>query len=502
LENPAGNGHRQDASSKDKTKMQAALEKFCSRKRCGAWLPHDPQHIETFLAYMHAAAAKSIQANETLVEPIQDLQDLVSQNTELKRNVEAMFTEANEKKAQTPLNTPGVTSFNEFLHMLNLLMKTAPAYYAKSKADHSAAGLVGFPINALLDWPMATNAGFAVFQNMLFNRQFKKILSYWAVFLGTPDSRYVLTTMEHDVLGAPVLPWLHEDVKRIMCDVAFQWTGKAAPASVKFEDVFKCDPEKDDFYGFKSWDDFFTREFKDDIRPVGGPKAKGVTKPWPNGDSNDDIILNACESAPLQIKYDVKLHDKFWLKGQPYSIEDMFDFDSRSSLFEGGTVYQAFLSALSYHRWNSPVNGTIDRAFVVNGSYYLQSAYEGFDHTPDPDDVAPNDSQPYLTAVATRAVIFIKADNPAIGLMCLVAVGMAEVSSCEITVMEGQSVKKGDQLGMFHFGGSTHCLLFRPDVKLEFVDFDKEYHTGEVGLDAYNVPVKAELARVVKKPKQ
>jgi phosphatidylserine decarboxylase len=30
-----------------------------------------------------------------------------------------------------------------------------------------------------------------------------------------------------------------------------------------------------------------------------------------------------------------------------------------AELFQGGTVYQAFLSALSYHRWHSPVNGVI-----------------------------------------------------------------------------------------------------------------------------------------------
>jgi len=42
-------------------------------------------------------------------------------------------------------------------------------------------------------------------------------------------------------------------------------------------------------------------------------------------------------------------------------------------------------------------------------------------------------SQGYLTEVATKAIIFIEADNPYIGLMCLIAVGMQEVSSCEIS---------------------------------------------------------------------
>jgi phosphatidylserine decarboxylase len=53
-------------------------------------------------------------------------------------------------------------------------------------------------------------------------------------------------------------------------------------------------------------------------------------------------------------------------------------------------------------------------------------------------------------------------------LMCFMAVGMAEVSTCEPTVAVGQTVKKGDPLGTFHFGGSTHCLIFRPEVKISW----------------------------------
>jgi len=52
--------------------------------------------------------------------------------------------------------------------------------------------------------------------------------------------------------------------------------------------------------------------------------------------------------------------------------------------------------------------------------------------------------------------------------MCFIAVGMAEVSTCEITVEPGQYIKKGDEMGTFHFGGSTHCLVFRPETKVTF----------------------------------
>jgi phosphatidylserine decarboxylase len=63
---------------------------------------------------------------------------------------------------------------------------------------------------------------------------------------------------------------------------------------------------------------------------------------------------------------------------------------------------------------------------------------------------------------------------------------MTEVSTCDITVKEGQHVKKGDELGMFHYGGSTHCVIFRKEVELEgFPNTENP---------EYNVPVRSKLA--------
>jgi phosphatidylserine decarboxylase len=74
--------------------------------------------------------------------------------------------------------------------------------------------------------------------------------------------------------------------------------------------------------------------------------------------------------------------------------------------------------------------------------------------------------------------------------VCFLGIGMTEVSTCDITVKEGQHVKKGDEIGMFHYGGSTHCVLFRKGVELdEFPDTENVEH---------NVPVRSKLA-VVKK---
>jgi phosphatidylserine decarboxylase len=108
-----------------------------------------------------------------------------------------------------------------------------------------------------------------------------------------------------------------------------------------------------------------------------------------------------------------------------------------------------------------------------------------------PDPAGPNRSQGYIAEVAARGLIFIEADNPDIGLMAFLSVGMAEVSTNDIRVYEGQRVEKGDEIGMFHFGGSTHCLFFRPGVDVEF-----DTRGQEPGLDAQNIPVRSRIATV------
>ena len=152
--------------------------------------------------------------------------------------------------------------------------------------------------------------------------------------------------------------------------------------------------------------------------------------------------------------------------------------------FHGRTVYQAFLSATSYHRWHSPVSGTIYKTELVDGSYY--SATHDIQDSPASANICM--SQGYLAQVAARGIIYIQADNPDIGLMCFVSIGMVEVSSNEITVKEKDKVKKGDQLGMFHLGGFTHLVIFRPEVN---VLFDTR---GQMpGLNTENIPVKSKI---------
>lgn len=179
-----------------------------------------------------------------------------------------------------------------------------------------------------------------------------------------------------------------------------------------------------------------------------------------------------------------------WLDSDQELFERWIEGKIHLESFEGGTVYQAFLDAFSYHHWHSPVSGHIVKAYTIEGAYYSATL------AMEPAEALQRQSQTYLAHVAARALIFIEADNADIGTLCFAAVGMCEVSSCEIAVQTGQHVKKGDRLGMFHFGGSTYCLILQPGLHAEF-----DLHDRTPGPFAKNIRVNEKLATVtVKSP--
>lgn len=452
--------------------------------RVGKWLPSDRDHlnkwIESKLQAVEIKKANLLKAKEEFVlrPSVKALQDAINDDPILYMNFTRMYDEIPQG-----YNEP-VKNFETMLILIDHIMDEAPAF----SVVENEIGLIGFPINAILDWAMGTQGGYMAFTHPLVNEKLETILNEWGQFLMSEKSTSVLVEgkIEDYVTTdyAQPIGWFSPEALIAVAKADPYYTGgdDAELAKQSFIDNYKCDPSKP-HWGFVSWDDFFTRAFKPGVREVS------------EENKNEDVIVNACESAPYKCVTNAKMKDKFWMKGQPYSLRDiMNDVDETSHFKEktddqghlmGSTVYQAFLCAKSYHQWNSPVDGEIIAKYNVPGTYYAEAPIAGFDPS------GPNDSQGYITEIAARALIFIKSDNPKIGIMCFVAVGMAEVSSCEIYVEVKQKVKKGQPIGTFHFGGSTHCLIFRPGVEIEF-----DFHGQTPCLDTINIPVKSKIAVV------
>ncbi|MDT5231519.1 MAG: phosphatidylserine decarboxylase [Mycobacterium sp.] len=381
-------------------------------RRQAGWLPDSQEDLESWLTG-HRERVEAKGEQEVLHPVLSEFRDLIDTDPVVRMYVERMIAQVPQNRNYRKRH---LTSVEQLLRLINEVLTIAPEF-----GDQA----VTLPLGAILDWTMGTTAGFAAYRDPRVNAMLKKILCAWCEFLDSGDSRYVLN------------------------DSPSGWKSDAAQRAIGINQ-YEHDPE-DEYWGFASWNDFFTRRFKPGARPVASP-------------DDDKVIVSACESTPYCIRTDVQRRDRFWIKSQPYSLQDMLADDESVDEFVGGTVYQAFLSATDYHRWHSPVAGTVVRAFVEEGTYYSEADSEGA------DAVEPTNSQSYLAHVAARAIILIQADDPVIGLVAFVPVGMSDVSSCIIgpEVTPGHHVAKGDELGYFQFGGSTHCLVYRPGAIADF----------------------------------
>ena len=383
--------------------------------RIGRWLPHQDA-LEDWLEGL-VKDVRVERGGAKLHPAVEDFRELINGDPIVRLLITRMIEQVPDIK---PYNRRHLHDVDQLLRLIDEVIGRAPEY--------NETGFVGVPLNAVLDWCMATPAGFAAFRHDAINGAFRNIFKAWCDFLCSPRSLYVIN------------------------DTPRGWKCASARKSTGIEQFQHKPREK--HWGFASWNDFFARRFKPGKRPIAEP-------------DDDKVIVNACESTPYALKTNVKREDRFWVKAQPYSLHDMLAGDESADQFVGGTVYQAYLDAHNYHRWHSPVSGTVRKAFVREGTYF--SEVEAETEGSDPDGMKR--SQGYLAHVATRAIIQIEADDPAIGLVCLMPVGMVEVSSCIINpqIRPGHRVKKGDEVGYFQFGGSTYCLIFRPGAIAGFV---------------------------------
>ncbi|KAG8739001.1 hypothetical protein FRC10_006262 [Ceratobasidium sp. 414] len=145
-------------------------------------------------------------------------------------------------------------------------------------APYDRTDFVAFPINAILNWLMATPAGLAILLDPRVNDRMRAMFGAWPAFLASPQSCYVLTTADN------------------------RWFGRHASDDMpKFMEASVCKPEKE-YYGFRSWDDYFSRQFREGVRPIGCPE-------------DDNIITGAREHTTYRIARDIAYHNTFGSNG-------------------------------------------------------------------------------------------------------------------------------------------------------------------------------------------
>lgn len=156
--------------------------------RVGKWLPSDQAILDNWLKKLieEVDGPDYIDADDDAAESedchklhpvVQDFKDTVENNAEL-MFFHLMFKEVLFRK--DPTGQPQVKNYKQMFRLINAIMTRAPEF--------NETGLVGFPINAILDWTMATTNGYAAYLNDTVNHQLRKVLDYWGAYLKSPES--------------------------------------------------------------------------------------------------------------------------------------------------------------------------------------------------------------------------------------------------------------------------------------------------------------------------
>lgn len=151
--------------------------------RVGEWLPSDHAMLT---AWLEKCAARAHASDAELAPVLVEFQELIESRPEIYMLFNGMFTEVPKKPPynRDPAGEPTVRSYQQMISMLNVVLRTTPEF--------NETGVVGFPINAILDWAMGTEAGFAAFLHPEVNAMLKKVLSAFGDFLTSSASAAAL----------------------------------------------------------------------------------------------------------------------------------------------------------------------------------------------------------------------------------------------------------------------------------------------------------------------
>lgn len=254
----------------------------------------------------------------------------------------------------------------------------------------------------------------------------------------------------------------------------FNWTVKFikehgrymdSNASLKFLDQWMKDPssEIDDFIipegGFKSFNEFFTRELKlsANARPIAFPE-------------DDSLVVASADSEINFIESDLTLSKQLNVKSRQINVNDLLNRSEFAKNFVGGTAVSCVLMPNNYHRYHSPVTGKIVESQEVPGIY--NGIIDGEDWF-NKWNVGESTTDFSIFEDFHRAYFIIETKNH--GFVAIIPVGLNTISAIAPSMINNQSsmvpkgakpvpVKKGEELGHFAYGGSLNILLFQKGV--------------------------------------
>jgi phosphatidylserine decarboxylase len=213
--------------------------------------------------------------------------------------------------------------------------------------------------------------------------------------------------------------------------------GKILPFIIKYDiDVttFVKSP-----YDFKTFNDFFYRKLKKEVRPI---------------DPAPDVAVFPADGRHLVFP-NVDTVDGFYVKGAKFSLAELFGEDGlpekqqvNTTLFSGGAMVISRLCPVDYHRFHFPCKGVPSQPKLFKGELYSVSP------------IALRQRVKYL--VQNKRMLTL-VESAQFGRAAIFEVGATNVGSIVQTFVPDRVAEKGEEKGLFKFGGSCVITLFQKE---------------------------------------
>ncbi len=242
--------------------------------------------------------------------------------------------------------------------------------------------------------------------------------------------------------------------------IVSEWYGKRmdSPSSINkindFVKEYNIDMSITRKQKFSSFNDFFYRKLKKDARPI---------------DTSLNSIVSPADGKILVYK-NINKQD-FIVKGYRFNLEKFLSSEKLANKYRGGSLMIVRLCPTDYHRYHFPLSGEIINENKINGDYY---------------SVSPIALKKRIEILCMNKRSYVEIHNNYIGDYLIVEVGATMVGSI-IHSFSGKTIKKGEEMGYFKFGGSTIVLLFEKNkisidkdlINNTIMNFETEIKMGE-----------------------
>jgi len=208
--------------------------------------------------------------------------------------------------------------------------------------------------------------------------------------------------------------------------------------------------ERQSLNAYESFNDFFTRELKEDARTV---------------DTTDNGIVSPADGIISQLGQ-IQDHKLLQAKGRHYDVGQLLADSEDGSYFADGSFATIYLAPSNYHRVHVPFTGTLTKTRYVPGTLFSVNNTTAANV---PDLFARNERLVCMfdTKYGKAAVVMVGA---------MIVAGIETVATGKITrtddIQEAEhdmQFAAGDELGRFYLG-STAIVVLPKAAKADWLD--------------------------------